>query len=930
VQTIRTLFLLLLLSSPLLRAAGSLVLTVKDPQGALVGGATANVTGQSGNVPLAKFTDSQGRAVFDSLPSESYRVVVTREGFDAWEHNVTVSDRAVNLAVTLKLATVASAIRVSATRSRSPLANSDPNYKAIRQGKLSTVYRVNNLVLKRDTATFTFRSGSFSFLPPVLGHVTLGVFVGDGNFSLQPAYELATAHLHRIMGADSVNEDFAAVAIWFSDSTFDEVKQHSEPADESSYREEEALRQVREIIETRREPGGLPPLTMLERTLNYEDVPNYDAEILEELYNGEHDSEPSGSFRAIIHGKKHPDLRYLLNPHGAMPTLPAPEEVALLNFDRNSDSDGIWYLSHLVAELQSGRETSDEDKRLIAPDHYRIESLIRRENLIGNFPDLAATCALKFHALRNGVRMVKFDLVPDLQVSRVLWNGKEIPFVQEARNQDGSFYLQTPAALVKDRSYEVTFEYGGGEILQSKFDSRVSRVPLRRNWYPLPAGPANRATYDLIFRMPRGGNVATLGKLVSQTREGQYDVQEWICDAPIPLAAFRYLDFESAAHKTDMEETTNTALSLWVTEPVAGRQGRMFLPPSMKNLLIDVGNSLRVFQWWFGKPAYDSLTVLVTPAHDSLPGLVVVPPSGVAGFGSRVVQAQVNAGIPVGRGGFRSVNAPVPQTERVPLDEEFPTMIAQQWWGNTVSPVSFHDQWLVDGLANFSASLFDSEVNDEYKDHWTTAREAILGAGQWGQTNLIGPVWMGLLNVEAKWTVASSRLNVSKGGYILQMLRSIMWDPHTGDEDFRATIQDFLSQYKNRAVSTEDFRAVVEKRMKPNMDLDHNHRMHWFFDEWVFTTDVPSYRLEYSLKPDGNGKTVLSGRLTQSGVLPEFRMLVPVFADVGGNKERIFVASMAGSETGDFSVTLGERPKRILLNINHDILTEKDEVTLVK
>src|SRR6185437_7047633 len=168
-------------------------------------------------------------------------------------------------------------------------------------------------------------------------------------------------------------------------------------------------------------------------------------------YNGE----TPGSFRAFIRGKKYSDLRFLLNPHGAMPILPASEEVALLDFDPSSYSDGVWYLSHYAAELRAGHGSSMEEKRLIAPEHYKIDSLIRRANALGNIPDLAVSCDLRFRAVQNGVRMVKFDMVPDLQVNRVTFNGNDIPFVQESRSHDGSFYLQLPEALVKDREYNV-------------------------------------------------------------------------------------------------------------------------------------------------------------------------------------------------------------------------------------------------------------------------------------------------------------------------------------------------------------------------------------------------------------------------------------------------------------------------------------------
>jgi len=84
--------------------------------------------------------------------------------------------------------------------------------------------------------------------------------------------------------------------------------------------------------------------------------------------------------------------------------------------------------------------------------------------------------------------MMKFNLLPDLQVSRVVWNGKEIAFVQESRKQDGSFYLQMPEALEKDRTYRIAFEYAGGAILESR-DFRTRAPPTPCGIPVPPAGP---------------------------------------------------------------------------------------------------------------------------------------------------------------------------------------------------------------------------------------------------------------------------------------------------------------------------------------------------------------------------------------------------------------------------------------------------------
>jgi len=86
-----------------------------------------------------------------------------------------------------------------------------------------------------------------------------------------------------------------------------------------------------------------------------------------------------------------------------------------------------------------------------------MEVVIGDKSLLGIQPDLSVICELSFHTMEDGVRMAKFDLMPDLQVSRVSWNGNEIPFVQESRNHDGSFYLQAPEPLKKGNVYNVTF-----------------------------------------------------------------------------------------------------------------------------------------------------------------------------------------------------------------------------------------------------------------------------------------------------------------------------------------------------------------------------------------------------------------------------------------------------------------------------------------
>ena len=52
-------------------------------------------------------------------------------------------------------------------------------------------------------------------------------------------------------------------------------------------------------------------------------------------------------------------------------------------------------------------------------------------------------------------------------------------------------------------------------------------------------------------------------------------------------------------------------------------------------------------------------------------------------------------------------------------------------------------------------------------------------------------------------------------------------------------MHDFLATYTGKAATTEDFKRIVEKHVTPDMDLTGNHKMDWFFREWVYGTAIP-------------------------------------------------------------------------------------------
>jgi aminopeptidase N len=185
----------------------------------------------------------------------------------------------------------------------------------------------------------------------------------------------------------------------------------------------------------------------------------------------------------------------------------------------------------------------------------------------------------------------------------------------------------------------------------------------------------------------------------------------------------------------------------------------------------------------------------------------------------------------------------------------------------------------------------------------------------------VGGVTQGWRLANGKTGATYQNLVYPKGAYILHMIRMMMWDNKEGDAKFRQMMQDFVQTHYNKDVSTEDFKLAVEKYMTPQMNVGGNGKMDWFFNQWVYGTQMPSYRFEYQI----NGDT-LSGRITQSGVSDDFVMLVPVYVDLGNGWAQLGRAPMKGNTTLELgNIKLPSPIKKASLAALKDVLASEVE-----
>ena len=165
-----------------------------------------------------------------------------------------------------------------------------------------------------------------------------------------------------------------------------------------------------------------------------------------------------------------------------------------------------------------------------------------------------------------------------------------------------------------------------------------------------------------------------------------------------------------------------------------------------------------------------------------------------------------------------------------------------------------------------------------------------------------------------------------KGAYILHMIRMMMWNRDQGDAKFKAMLRDFVETHRNQPVTTEDFKAAVEKHMVPAMNLDGDQTMNWFFRQFVYGTELPTYKLQQSTATEG-GQPVITMKLTQSNVSDAFKMQVPLYVELqDGRVTRVGNAGMVGNSTVEQKIPIGQLPvKRLLINYYYDVLALEEK-----
>jgi len=770
---------------------------------------------------------------------------------------------------------------------------------------------VSNVVLRRDAATFSFTEGEVAFFGEVNGKITGAVFRGKGHFHLTAPTAIERRNLEVLTKRPGFDEDFTQVVLRFTDGTAEELRKAAGTASGGT-----------------QSMSGLAQIAIEFHTFQKEHLfENVDLRLLADVLSP---AKPGagGFFLAAVKGVANPHILFEIDPHGA-PGV-APEEVRLSVWNTWGWSYPAAF--HLARDYTAGSVSGREQNAAFHVESEDLDTTIEKNGF------LSGVATVHLRAVEDGLAVVPLDLFPALRVSQVEGeHGEQLDFVQEKKEEDADFGLVLAAPLKKGEAATVKITYGGKDAVRAVGSENYDPV-ARETWFPNGGQAFGSYTrYKMIFHSPKDDELIATGNKLSDKVDGKVRTTEWDSMMPLPVAGFHLGRFKEKDDKTPdglaVSAYANSDLPDWAgsllhrssldgigsegQSDMAGGAalGSLSTTGALPVELSEGTVAAQIYTNFYGKLPFDHLALSQQPACNygqSWPMLVYLP---ICGFWDGTIQNQL---------GLRPDN---PYWKTVTAHE-----VAHQWWGSTVGFMSYRDQWMSEGFAQTSASIFlqlTRKTGNEYRDFWKSLKTQLTDRNADGFRPIdVGPVTMGFrLSTQKTGFSVYQNLVYPKGAYILHMIRMMMYSPKTGDADFRAMMHDFVDTYRLKVATTEDFKAMVEKHMTPGMDLDHNRRMDWFFDEYVYGTDLPTYHFDTKITSNGD-QDKLYFKLTQSGVPDSFKMLVPIYIELGdGHVVRLGVVTMLGNQSMEKEIPIAKPPspiKRVTIDYNNDVLAIED------
>ncbi|MBC8170644.1 MAG: M1 family metallopeptidase [Anaerolineae bacterium] len=382
------------------------------------------------------------------------------------------------------------------------------------------------------------------------------------------------------------------------------------------------------------------------------------------------------------------------------------------------------------------------------------------------------------------------------EVGKVLVNGETAEFRRRARE-----LIITPLTPLKtDDEFSVTVTYGGipeqseatlfsGGWARYQRGVFVASEPAGAAlWYPVNDHPLDKATYSITVTVPQPYVVASNGFLLSVT-DAANDRVTYIWENAEPTAS--YLVTVNIAQFEERTDETEGGLPIRNYFPVA-------LADEGEVVFSQTKDMITYFETVFGPYPFDVYGVVVADTDLSF----ALETQTISLFGRDIITQNTGRRSPDGAQGV--------------IAHE----LAHQWFGNSVSLVTWEDIWLNEGFATYAQVLWIEHTQTiANRDGMLEAWYAIIVSPELVENGIArpgNPPAQGLFNTSV----------YLRGGWTLHALRLAI-----GDDAFFETLKTYTSTYAYSNATTANFIAVAEEVSGQDLQA--------LFDAWLYTDEVP-------------------------------------------------------------------------------------------
>ena len=743
---------------------------------------------------------------------------------------------------------------------------------------------VTSLQLKRDRVEILL-TGTIYFAVPIDGKVTGAVFVGQGIFrAAVPSSDFEKANVKRLLGVDDkIESDFTTAAFKFSDESF-------------------------EILGKNKTDGAAPAQAQtlaseINARILKETGANLSARITQSIMN----KESPGFFFGSFDGGKLGQFSYIYDGQNRIPTttfgLNAGERGIILKHDFALSGNDILMAFYSLTDYERGSAPYSDQNDLVDITNYDMSIDLRQPkkqlglrakvSMLSKIPDLRAISFSVGESLseRDNQRLKK-----QMRVTAARLGGVTAEAVQE--DWEAGFTVFLPQGIKTDQPIEMELDLEGDFLRQPDGFPDCSYPLSNDTWYPRH-GYLDRSTFNFTYLHAKKLKVASTGTRLSETPDAENKdlvTTKYSMTYPVALATFALGPFER--HTDTIKWDNGDKPTPLEFNSLSGSQ--MAIKEDF--ILAELSNSVRYFQKLFGTYPYDSF------------GAVFHPFGFGQGFATMLTIPNAD------RSG--------PQTYKFIAHET-----AHQWWGNIVLWRSYRDQWLSEGFAEYSGILYAGirenpkaalSIIDDKRQLLKLPPVTLVGVGK-GRLVDVGPLILGHRLQTKKTIGAYSTLVYDKGALTLRMIHFLMTNPANGDGTaFFDMMKDFVNRYRNKVASTDDFRMVANEHFAktPIAQKYQLTDLNWFFRQWVYNTELPSYKLTYKVQDQLDGSVIVTGTVTQENAGQDWFMPLPVIFKFGGGKSASGTVAVLGPST-PFTIKLPAKPESMELDPDKWILSEK-------